>query len=129
MTSTRLTRLAPYFLSLLRIVAAASFMTHGSQKLLGVPGAGLGTHVPWISQFGLAGVLELGGGALMLLGLWSRPVAFVLSGEMAWAYFQAHAPRSFWPSMSGGEPALLYCFIWLYIVFAGPGPISISRRR
>jgi putative oxidoreductase len=129
MTSTQFTRVAPYILSLLRIVAAVVFMTHGSQKLFGVPGAGLGTHVPWFSQFGLAGVLELGGGALMLLGMWARPVAFVLSGEMAWAYFQAHAPRSIWPSMNGGEPAVLYCFIWLYITAAGPGPLSVDARR
>lgn len=125
---------SPYIQSILRIVAALVFMTAGSMKLfavpLGMPGGGT---VPLISELGLAGVLEVFGGGLVLLGLFTRPVAFILSGEMAVAYFQAHFPRGPWPTMNGGMGALLYCFIWLYISSAGPGPWSLdalmSRRR
>jgi putative oxidoreductase len=78
-------------------------------------------------------MLETGGGALMFLGLLTRPVAFILAGQMAWAYFQAHAPRSFWPVLNGGEPAMLFCFIWLFFAAAGPGVLSLDaviwRRR
>lgn len=117
--------LAPFLLSALRIAASLSFMTHGTQKLFAVPGGR--TAVPWFSQMGAAGFLETFGGLLLLLGLFSRPVAFVLAGEMAVAYFQAHAPRAAWPLLNGGEPAVLYCFLWLYISVAGPGPFSLDR--
>jgi putative oxidoreductase len=125
--------LAPYLQSLLRIVAALSFMTHGTQKLFGWPGhvmggGVVGGGVALFSQFGAAGVLETAGGLLLLIGLFSRPVAFVLAGEMAWAYFQAHFPRAFWPVLSGGEPAALYAFIWLFFAAAGPGPLSFDAR-
>jgi putative oxidoreductase len=129
MKSARSAFLVPYLHSVLRIVAAASFMTHGTQKLFGIPGSGSGRTVQLLSQFGAAGVLEFAGGCLMLIGLFSRPVAFILAGEMAWAYFQAHAPRSLWPLLNGGEVAMLYCFLWLYFAAAGPGPLSVDARR
>jgi putative oxidoreductase len=124
---------APTLLSVLRIVAALSFITHGTQKLFGAPATDPQPAVALFSQFGLAGVLETFGGGLMLLGLFTQPVAFVLAGEMAVAYFQAHWPRSFWPLLSGGEPALLYCFLFLYFTAAGGGPWSLdailARKR
>ena len=127
-----MTRLVPYLQSLLRIVAALMFMPHGTQKLLAFPVAEPRQTAALASLPGIAGILELGGGALMLLGLFSRPVAFVLSGEMAVAYFRAHAPRGFWPILNGGELAVLYCFIWLFFSVAGAGPLSLDavwRRR
>lgn len=125
--------LAPYLQSVLRIVAALSFMTHGTQKLFGWPGHAMGGGVmgggiALFSQFGAAGVLETAGGLLLLIGWFSRPVAFVVAGEMAWAYFQAHFPRSVWPVLNGGEPAALFAVIWLFIAAAGPGPLSIDAR-
>jgi putative oxidoreductase len=115
----------PVLRSALRIVAALSFMTHGTQKLFAWPPTGR-PPVDWFSQIGLAGGLELVGGVLLLVGLFTRPVAFVVAGEMAWAYFQAHASRSFWPIVNGGELTTLYCFLWLYFCAAGPGPISLD---
>jgi putative oxidoreductase len=88
-----------------------------------------GGTVKLLSQLGLAGVLETAGGALLLLGLFARPVAFVLAGEMAVAYFQVHLPRSFWPVVNGGVEAALYCFLWLYLSAAGPGPLSLDEWR
>jgi putative oxidoreductase len=117
---------APTLLSILRIVAALSFMTHGTQKLFGMPATDPRPPVALFSQMGLAGVLETIGGALMVLGLFTQPVAFVLSGEMAVAYFRAHWPRSFWPVLNGGEPALLFCFLFLYIAAAGGGRWSLD---
>ena len=81
-----------------------------------------------MSQRGLAGVLETFGGMLLLVGLFTRPVAFLLSGEMAVAFFQAHWPRGFWPALNGGGPAMLFCFIFLYLAAAGPGPLSLDAR-
>ena len=81
------------------------------------------------SLAGIAGVLELAGGALLLIGLFTRPAAFVLSGEMAFAYFIAHAKHGFWPVVNGGAPAVVYCFLWLYVSAAGPGPWSIDALR
>ena len=120
------TSLAPHFRSVLRIFAAFSFMLHGTLKLFAFPGGE--KTVVLMSQFGLAGILEVFGGALMLLGLFTRPVAFLLAGEMAIAYFQAHFPRSFWPVSNGGEASMLFCFIWLYFSAAGPGPWSIDEK-
>jgi putative oxidoreductase len=117
-------RLEPVALSLLRIVAGFTFAQHGAQKLFGVLAgktAAFGT-LAWA-----AGVLELFGGILIILGLFTRPVAFVLSGQMAAAYFIAHAKQGFWPVMNRGELAALYCFIFLYMAFAGGGPISLDR--
>ena len=123
-------RWSPYLWSALRMVAALSFITHGTQKLFAWP---VGRQpVDLFSQFGLAGVLETCGGLLMLLGLFTNVVAFVLSGEMAVAYFQAHVPRGFWPVANGGEVVTLYCFLWLCFAAAGPGPISLDallRRK
>ena len=118
---------APRMLSVLRIVAALIFMLHGTQKILGFPASTMNPamfSLPWI-----AGVLELVGGALLLIGLFSRPVAFVLSGEMAFAYFIGHAPKSLYPALNGGDAAILYCFVFLYIFFAGPGPWSVDAQR
>jgi putative oxidoreductase len=125
---SRWTSLAPYLLSVLRIVAAFLFMLHGTAKLFAFPRAAMpdGSTVALASQLGIAGALEVVGGALLLVGLFTRPVAFVLSGQMAFAYFLAHAARSFWPTLNGGEPAVLYCFLWLYISAAGPGPWSLD---
>ena len=122
---------APRLLGVLRIVAALIFMAHGTQKLLGFPvspGPGpAALSLPWI-----AGVLELFGGALLALGLFVRPVAFVLSGLMAAAYWIAHAPKSFFPVLNGGDAAILYCFVFLFMTAAGGGAWSLDnllRRR
>jgi putative oxidoreductase len=118
----------PRMLAVLRIVAALIFMEHGTQKLLGFPPSD--RPAPELfSLIGLAGVLELVGGLLLLLGLFTRPVAFILSGEMAVAYWMAHAPRSFFPAVNDGDAAILYCFVFLYFVFSGPGPWSIDAMR
>ena len=118
----------PVVRSLLRIVAAFLFSLHGMQKLFGFFGGigGKGGVASFPSLPWWAAVLEVGGGLLLLLGLFSRPVAFVLSGEMAVAYFKFHFPRGFLPINNGGELAALYCFIFLYLCFAGPGPLSLD---
>ena len=125
-------RCSSYFLSVLRIVTALLFLSHGTSKLLGFPYSSASFPPPW-TQFWMAGMLELIGGTLLLVGLLTRPVAFILAGEMAVAYWLVHAPDNFWPVLNRGEAAILYCFIYLYIVFAGPGPWSvdalIQRRR
>jgi putative oxidoreductase len=122
---------APQLRSVLRIMAGALFMSAGAVALfafpVGVPPNG-GT-VPLFSQVGLGAVLELVGGAFLLVGLFTRPVAFVLAGEMAVAYFQFHAPQSFWPVVNGGIPAILDCFVFLYLSAAGAGPWSLDARR
>jgi putative oxidoreductase len=123
-----LARWAPTLLSILRIVAGFLFIAHGTQKLLGFP-APAGFEVTLMSQAGIAGLLELVGGALLMLGLWTRPVAFVLSGEMAFAYFLAHARQNFWPLLNRGELAVLYCFLFLYFAAAGGGPLSLDALR
>jgi putative oxidoreductase len=125
-----LSRFGPVLLSVLRMVAAALFLQHGTQKLLNMPD-GHGT-AALFSQLWIAGVLETFGGILLLLGLFTRPVAFVLSGEMAFAYMIAHYPRARLPIVNGGELAVLFCFIWLYVTAAGPGPVSLDaivRKR
>jgi putative oxidoreductase len=112
------------FLSVLRIITGLLFLEHGTGKYLGFP------HLEKVpdpmSMSGVGGMLELVGGALIVLGLFTRPVAFLLSGEMAVAYFYAHAPRSFYPLQNMGEPAILFCFVFLYLFFAGPGPWSLD---
>ena len=122
---------SPRLLSLLRIVSALMFMQAGTMKLfafpIGIPPNG-GT-VELMSEAGLAGVLEVFGGTLLLIGLHTRPVAFLLSGEMAVAYFQVHAPQGFWTVVNGGQAAVFYCFLWLYLSAAGAGPWSIDALR
>lgn len=120
---------APRLLSVLRIVAAFLFIAHGTQKLFQFPLATPRPAVELLSLPGLAGVLEVFGGGLLLLGLFTRPVAFLLSGQMAVAYFLAHAPKSVWPILNGGEPAVLYCFLFLYLAAAGGGPWSLDALR
>jgi putative oxidoreductase len=117
-------RFSPCVLCLMRIVIGLLYMQHGGQKLLNYP-PGNGT-VQLFSQQGLSGVLELVGGGLVLLGLFTRPVAFILSGEMAVAYFKVHASRAFWPIKNGGELAVVYCFVFLYLAAAGAGPLSLD---
>jgi putative oxidoreductase len=117
---------APRVLSILRIASALIFMEHGTQKWLNFPP--LGRAAPELaSMSGFGGVLELIGGALLLLGLFTRPVAFILSGEMAIAYWWSHAPRAFFPVVNQGDAAILYCFIFLYLAFAGGGAWSLDR--
>jgi putative oxidoreductase len=127
------TRLPPWLPgamhSLLRVVTGALFMEHGLQKLFGLlvdPSHPWNGPPPALSQFWVAGVLETVGGLLIVLGLFTRPVAFLLAGEMAVAYFTAHLPRSFWPVINGGEHTVLYCFIYLYLCATGPGPYSLD---
>ena len=122
---------SPALLSLLRIMSAFVFVQFGSGKVLAFPASimpGGGT-APLTSLAGVAGLLELVGGTLLLLGLFTRPVAFLMSGEMAIAYFKGHAPQGFWPVLNQGAPAILFCFLWLYISSAGPGPWSIDALR
>ena len=121
---------SPQLRSVLRIVAAFMFMQAGTMKLFGWPMAmpGGGTP-PMFSQMWIGAVLELVGGVLLIVGLFTRPVAFILSGEMAVAYFQFHAPNGFWPIANQGQPAVLYCFIWLYLSAAGGGPWSLDALR
>jgi putative oxidoreductase len=124
--SSRLTAYAPYVLGILRIIAALLFLEHGSQKLLAFP-AGQMSGMPLFSLMGLAGALEIVGGLLIALGLFARPAAFLLSGEMAVAYWMAHAPKSFFPVNNGGDAAILFCFVFLYIAFAGPGALALRK--
>ena len=119
-------RWAPYLQSVLRIVVAFLFVTHGVQKLFGVPSTGPRAPVALLSLAGTASVLETFGGSLLLIGLFTRPVAFLVAGEMAVAYFMRHAPRGFWPILNQGEAAVLFAFIWLYFAAAGPGPWSLD---
>ena len=114
-------------LSILRVVTAACFIIHGTQKLFNWPPAAQPMHVELMSQFGLAGVLETFGGLAILLGIFTRPVAFLLAGEMAVAYFQVHFPRSFFPVLNGGDNVVLFCFIFLYLTAAGGGTWSIDH--
>ena len=118
---------APYLQSILRIVVAFLFIAHGTQKLLGFPGSR--TPVAVMSLLGVASLLEVFGGALALLGLFTRPVTFLLAGEMAVAYFLGHAPNGFWPLVNRGEPAVLFCFVFFYLAAAGPGPWSFDSLR
>lgn len=117
---------APRVLSLLRIVAALLFMEHGLMKIFHFPAAQPGAPDPLPALLLVAAWLEIGGGALLALGLFTRPVAFILSGQMAVAYFMAHAPAGFYPALNGGEAAVLYCFTFLYLAVAGGGEWSID---
>jgi len=122
----------PRVLALLRIVTAYLFLQHGTAKLLGIPAVEMfKAGVPLLSMSGVAGLLELVGGALMLIGLFTRPTAFILSGQMAFAYFIAHASRgnALVPMLNGGELAVLYCFVFLYFAVAGAGAWSVDAMR
>ena len=121
--------LAPYsgiLLSVLRIMTGLLLLQHGTTKYLSIPVGPMNNASP-MTLSGAAGILELVGGVLLILGLFTRPVAFLLSGMTAAAYFIAHAPRGFYPILNGGELAILYCFVLLYIAAAGPGPLAIDR--
>ncbi len=117
----------PQLRSLFRIMAAFTFSLHGWQKFFGMFGGIGGSAVPWNTMLGMAGVLETIGGALLILGLFTRPVAFLLAGEMAVGYFRTHAPRGFWPLLNGGELAVFYCFMFLWLSAAVAGPWSLDR--
>jgi len=119
---------SPRVLSILRIVTAFLFMQHGTQKMFGFP-APQRSEFDLFSLSGVAGTLEVVGGFLLLLGLFTRPVAFLLSGLMAFAYFIAHAPKSFWPLLNGGELAAMWAFLFLYFSLAGGGAWSIDQIR
>jgi len=118
---------SPRLLSSVRCVTAFLFLSHGSEKLFGIPAAQHPGLVPLLSMLGLAGVLEFFGGLFILLGLFTRPVAFILSGQMAVAYFMVHASKGFWPVLNGSELAVLYCFVFLYLVVAGGGSWSVDH--
>ena len=124
-----LSRWSPQLLSLLRIMAGLLFLEHGTAKLLGFPHVDMFDNLQLLSLMGVAGILELVGGALVAIGLFTRSVAFLLSGEMAAAYFMAHAPQNFFPLLNQGEGAILYCFIFLYLAAAGAGPWSVDAMR
>jgi putative oxidoreductase len=124
-----LNRWSPQLLSVLRIMTGLLFMEHGTIKFFQFPpdpNAAGGGSPPLLSLIGLAGLIELVGGALMVVGLWTRIIAFIASGEMAIAYFMAHAPRNFYPARNNGELAIMFCFVFLYIAAAGPGPWSVD---
>ena len=127
MNSQRLNRYAPQTLSLVRIVVALLFLEHGSAKLLGFPHPANAAPELW-SLIWFQGAIELVGGALLAIGFLSRATAFILAGNMAFAYFMAHAPRSFFPLLNGGDAAVLYCFLFLMLFVAGPGPWSLDQR-
>src|SRR3990172_2809101 len=118
---------SPVVHSIMRIMIALLFMEHGAQKLFGLPVAMEGFTLSLFSLLGLAAILEFFGGLFVLVGLFTRPVAFILSGQMATAYFMAHAPKSFWPVVNQGELAIIYCFVFLYLAFAGGGSWSLDR--
>ena len=117
---------APRLLSVLRIIVGLLFIEHGTSKFFAFPSGGETGTVALFSLIGLSGVLELVGGVLLTLGLFTRITAFILSGEMAFAYFIAHAPSGFFPLLNHGEPAVFYCFLFLYVAAAGPGPWSVD---
>jgi putative oxidoreductase len=120
-----LTRYSSQILGITRIVAGLLFLEHGSMKLLGFPP---GMSPPVLSLFWCAGVIELVAGALIVLGLFSRCAAFVASGEMAFAYFIGHFPRGIWPALNGGDLAITWCFLFLFLAAAGPGSFAINQK-
>jgi putative oxidoreductase len=125
--TTSLLRYEPHLRSLFRIMAAFTYSLHGWQKFFGLFGGIGGSRPPLDTMLGAAGLIETFGGAFIILGLFTRPVAFLLSGEMAIGYFRTHAPRGFWPLANGGELAVFYCFFFLWLAAAGPGPWSLDR--
>ncbi|MEM9736767.1 MAG: DoxX family protein [Pseudomonadota bacterium] len=123
----KLTQFRPYVLSVLRIVSGLIFLLHGTQKLIGIPATERVTELLSLGWF--AGVIEIVTGLLLIVGFQTRAAAFLASGTMAFAYWLAHAPRDLFPTNNGGDAAILYCFVFLYIVFAGPGPLSLDARK
>ncbi|MEO5805775.1 DoxX family protein [Devosia sp.] len=122
----RLSPYAPQALAVLRIVVALLFVLHGTQKIIGFPASDMTP--PLMSLFGLAGIIEIVAGLLILVGFFTRPAAFIAAGEMAVAYWMAHAPGSLFPALNGGDAAIMFCFVFLYLVFAGPGAWSINKK-
>jgi putative oxidoreductase len=121
---------SPYLLGVLRIITGLLFLAHGTAKLLQWPYVDMFKDgVPLASLFGIGGILEIVGGVLIVLGLFTRPVAFVLAGMMAVAYFMFHAPAGVYPLVNGGELAVLYCFIFLFLAAQGSGAISLDAQR
>ncbi|MFY9352097.1 DoxX family protein [Sphingobium sp. GW456-12-10-14-TSB1] len=130
MNDQRLHLWAPKMLSVLRIVAGLIFLEHGTQKFLSFPpGQAAGTGLAFDNPGAYSGLIELAAGLLIALGLFTRPAAFLASGTMAVAYWIAHAPQNAFPVNNGGDAAILYCFVFLYLVFAGPGPWSLDASR
>ncbi|MBB4436913.1 MULTISPECIES: DoxX family protein [Rhizobium] len=126
-TFERLSAYRPYGLAALRIITALLFIEHGTMKLFGFPASQMSGSLPPLMLF--AALLELVGGILILVGLLTRPVAFLLAGQMAVAYFMAHAPSSFFPAVNQGDAAILFCFVFLYLVFSGPGAFAVDNRK
>ena len=122
----RFSAYAPQALAVLRIVAALLFIAHGTQKLFGFPAAEFSP--PMFSIFWFAGVIEVVAGVMILVGFFTRPAAFIASGTMAVAYWMVHAPQNFFPVNNGGDAAILFCFVFLYLVFAGPGAWSVNKQ-
>ena len=130
MTQDRLSTASPYMLAVLRIMAGLLFLAHGTQKFLGFPsGERAGSGLALDNPGAFAGLIEIVAGALVAFGLFTRPAAFLASGTMAVAYWYAHAPQNFWPVNNMGDAAILYCFVFLYLLFAGPGPWSLDSAR
>ena len=120
---------APRLLAALRIISALLFLEHGLVKVFGFPAGAAPGRQELLSLFGIAGLIEAVGGVLLLIGLLARPVAFLLAGEMAVGYFMVHAPEGFYPAVNGGDAAILFCFIFLYLSAAGPGAWSVDEMR
>ena len=120
-----LSRYSSQILGITRIVAGLAFLEHGTMKILGFPP---GMHPPLMSMGGAAGMIELVAGTLIVLGLFSRCAAFIASGEMAFAYFIGHAPRALFPAQNGGDAAILFCFLFLYLAAAGPGSFAVNSK-
>lgn len=123
----RMSAYQPYALAALRVITALLFIEHGTMKLFAFPAAQMEGPLPPLML--VAALLEVVGGLMVLIGLFTRPVAFILSGQMAVAYFMAHGPKAFWPALNGGDAAILFCFIFLFIFFAGAGALSIDQRK
>ena len=129
MLNHRLTSTAPIMLGVLRIITGLLFLAHGTQKFLGFPGGErAGSGWAFAHPGAYAGIIELVAGTLIVLGLFTRPAAFLASGTMAAAYFIGHATQGFWPINNMGDAAILYCFVFLYLVFAGPGALSLDSK-
>lgn len=129
MNAQTLSQFRPQALAVLRIVTALLFIVHGTQKLFAFPAGAMPGPVDYLSLMGLAGFLEVFGGLAILVGVFTRPVAFVLSGLMAFAYWMAHAPANAFPVNNGGDAPILFCFAFLYFVFSGPGAWSVDGAR